>query len=87
MTSKIFTGGAIIPYGPLLPLPTTTPDGSLFYKTIDSVEGSAGLYFFGLLPDTNPGFGEQPGLGWVRYTARGQNIRSYTNVCGRKNWR
>ena len=66
MTSKIFTGGAIIPYGPLLPLPTTTPDGSLFYKTVDSVEGSAGLYFFGLLPDTNPGFGEQPGLGWVR---------------------
>ena len=66
MTSKIFTGGAIIPYGPLLPLPTTTPDGSLFYKTVDSVEGSAGLYFFGLLPDTNAGFGEQPGLGWVR---------------------
>lgn len=66
MTSKIFTGGAIIPYGPLLPLPTTTPDGSLFYKTVDSIEGSAGLYFFGLLPDTNVGFGDQPALGWVR---------------------
>lgn len=66
MTTKIFTGGAIIPYGPLLPLPTTTPDGSLFYKTVDSVEGAAGLYFFGLLPDTNVGFGDQPALGWAR---------------------
>ena len=66
MTYKTFNGGAIIPYGAILPAANTTPDGSLFYKTVDSVDGSAGLYFFGLLPDNNPSFGDQPSLGWVR---------------------
>jgi hypothetical protein len=65
-TNKTFNGGAIIPYGSVLPEPALTFDGSLFYKTVDSVEGSAGLYFFGLLPDANAGFGDQPALGWVR---------------------
>lgn len=64
--TKLSTG-AVIPYGTALPSINSTLDGSLFYKTIDSGEGSAGLYFFGMLPDGESGtFGEQPVLGWVR---------------------
>jgi hypothetical protein len=64
--TKLSTG-AVIPYGALLPPATSSLDGSLFYKTIDSGEGSVGLYFFGLLPDGASGtFGDQPVLGWVR---------------------
>lgn len=64
--TKLSTG-VVIPYGALLPQATSSLDGSLFYKTLDSGEGSAGLYFFGLLPDGESGtFGEQPTLGWVR---------------------
>lgn len=65
--SKTLTGGALISYGPLLPSISTTPDGSLFYKTDGLVGGPSGLYLLGFVKDSNDlALGPQVSQSWIQ---------------------
>ena len=61
--AKIFTGGALIPYGDSLPIAGTAADGSLFFRTNAGV--NSGLYLFGFINDANSGaLGPQVQQNW-----------------------
>lgn len=51
--AKTLNGGALISYGPTLPIASVTPDGALFYKTDGIAGGPQGLYMFGFIRDTS----------------------------------
>ena len=67
--AKTLNGGALIPYGPTLPITTTAADGTLFYKT-NSVGKPAGLYVYGFISDVNTAaFGAQVSQQWFAASA------------------
>ena len=79
MAASTFNGSSLISYGPTLPATSTTADGTLFYKTVSDGGGSAGMYLYGFIADTNPNnFGPQVAQGWSQTTS----LNSFVRITG-----